>query len=63
MQVPSAGIVGPENSLPIFDQRKGSFPCFRVKKDVNKSDRPHIGTKLQNWFFQQQWLNTGNQGE
>ena len=62
MQVPSTGIIRPKNSVPIFDERKGSFPCCRVKKDVNESQGPHMGPKLQHRFFQQQRLNTGNKG-
>src|SRR5262245_16461470 len=57
MEMPPTGVISPKNSLPIFDERKGCFPCSGVKEDVNKERGTQMDTKFKDRFFQQERLN------
>ena len=62
MYMPPTGIISPKNSLPIFDQSKGRFPCFGIQEDVNKERGTQMDTQFQDGFFQQERLNPNDHG-
>src|SRR5215510_13830068 len=62
MEMPPTGVISPKNSLPIFDQSKGRFPCFGVKEDVNKERGTQMDSQFQDGFFQQERLNPNDHG-
>ncbi len=62
MYMPPMGIISPKNSLPIFDQSKGRFPCFGIQEDVNKERGTQMDTQFQDGFFQQERLNPNDHG-
>ena len=60
--MPPTGIISPKNSLPIFDQSKGRFPCFGIQEDVNKERGTQMDTQFKDGFFQQERLNPNDNG-
>ena len=62
MEMPPTGVISPKNSLPIFNQSKGRFPCFGVQEDVNKERGTQMDTQFQDGFFQQELLNPNDNG-
>jgi len=62
MEMPPTGVIHPKNSLSIFDQRKGHFPCFGIIEDVNKERGTQMDTQFQDGFFQQERLKPNDNG-
>jgi hypothetical protein len=60
--MPPTGVIRPKDSLPIFDQSKGRFPCFGIKEDVNKERGTQMDTQCKDGFFQQDRLNPNDNG-
>jgi hypothetical protein len=62
VQVPPTSIISSENSLPIFDQSKGSLSRFRIKKDINKGESPQMDPQLENRLVYEERLKAAHHG-